>query len=136
MDKELIVVKGKVIEQQRSYRADSGKNIGYEAGAKMVKRHHDQNPDDFLAQFIGKDLLGDILNQPGCIGLRMFYGLNELGLRTLVLVGVDEQGKSITSISQIDIIGHISKKPAIIAGTDKACPPVCPDSGSTFSWWS
>ena len=45
-DTELYVVKGKVYEQKKGYSAKVGEDIGYEKGAKMIKTHFDQNPDE------------------------------------------------------------------------------------------
>src|SRR5215218_6249419 len=98
---ELYVVKGKVYEQKKGYSAQVGDDIGYEKGAKMVKNNLDQNPDDVLAHFIGRDILEAILAQPGATGIRMFYALNELGLRQLVLVAADETGKNILNYSTV-----------------------------------
>lgn len=132
MDKELIVVKGKVIEQQRSYTPQVGKDIGYEAGAKMIKNYRDQEPDDVVAHFFGRDIIENILATPGCIGIRMFHGLNELGIRQIILVAADKDGKNILEYKTGD-----EKKKAIVADASKPCPPYCgeeTDSGS-LSWW-
>lgn len=124
MDKELIVVKGKVIEQQRSYTPDIGKDIGYEAGAKMIKRHFDQNPDDVIAHFMGRNVIEQILAQPGCIGIRTFHGLNEIGIRQIVIVGVDKTGSNILNITETRH-GKAYAKPGIVMAQGKPCPPYC-----------
>jgi hypothetical protein len=137
MDKELIVVKGKVIEQQKSYSPDSGKDIGYEAGAKMVKRHFDENPDDVIAHFMGRNLIEKILAQPGCVGIRAFHGLNEMGIRKIIFVGVDKTGSNILELNSTYKQGTLSKNRGIVAEGLKACPPYCEgssDSGDTVSW--
>jgi hypothetical protein len=128
MDKELIVVKGKVIEQQRSYTPEMGKEIGYEVGSKMIKRHYDENPDDMVAHFIGRNHIGRILAQPGCVGIRAFYALNELGISQLVLVGVNSQGNNLLMLDYIDKQGELAKKPGSIVITSKGCPPHCDGS--------
>ena len=140
MDKELIVVKGKVIEQQKSYTAEVGKDIGYEAGAKMIKKHFDENPNDVMAHFMGRNIIEALLAQPGCIGIRTFHGLNEVGIRQLVLVGVDKDGNNILEIDTVDENGKTSKKKGIVADAAKACPPYCGGSTTittttTSTWW-
>lgn len=133
MDKELIVVKGKVIEQTKGYHAGVGKDIGYEAGAKMVKRHFDENPDDVVAHFIGRNLIEAILAQPGCVGLRTFQGLNNMGIRQLVYVGVDKLGNNIINLNSS------TNSKGIIASDGGFCPPYCgtatETSESDSSWW-
>lgn len=130
MDKELIVVKGQVIEQPKAYTPEVGKNIGYEAGAKMIKNHYDQHPDDVVAHFMGRNIIENILSQPGCVGIRFFHGLNELGIRQLVLVGVDKDGKNILEYK----IGD-EKHKGIVADMAKACPPYCGSAEDDIAWW-
>lgn len=132
MDTELFVVKGKVYEQKKGYSAQVGENIGYEKGAKMAKANYDQNPDDAIAHFIGRDIVEGILAQPGVVGIRMFHAQNELGLRQLVLVGTDAKGSNILEYSTIGDDGQIEKSKGIVAGGVRSCPPYCggADDGS------
>ncbi len=135
MNKELIVVKGKVIEQEKGFTAESGKLINYEAGAKQAKRHYDENPDDVVAHFVGKNRIEQILAQPGCIGIRSFHGLNELGIRTLILVGVDKDGKSILNVEETGPQGTLTKE-AVIVNSNYMCPPKCPSIETSSGWMS
>jgi hypothetical protein len=131
MDKELIVVKGKVIEQQRSYTPDIGKDIGYEAGAKMIKRHFDANPDDVIAHFLGRNAIEKILAQPGCVGIRAFHALNEMGITQLILVGVNKYGKNILEFDVLDD-GKVTTKVGAIVTNFTKCPPYCGDADGTM----
>lgn len=140
MEKELIVVKGKVIEQEKGYHANVGKDIGFEAGAKMIKRHFDENPDDVIAHFMGKNIIEEILAQPGCVGVRFFYGLNETGIRQLVLAGVDKDGNNILEFDVVGEDGKIFKRRGIVADMAKSCPPYCggtttTTTTTTSNWW-
>jgi hypothetical protein len=136
MDKELIVVKGKVIEQSRGFHPNVGKDIGYETGVKMIKRHYDENPDDVMAHFMGRNIIEKILAQPGCIGIRTFHGVKEIGVRTLIFLGVDANGKNIIDFQTVDSSGKTSKNLGIIASGPRDCPPYCDGSGgSASSWW-
>lgn len=139
MAKELIVVKGRVIEQNRSFAPEVGEDIGYELGTKMVKRWHDQNPDDVLASFTGRNIIESILAQPGCTGIRMFNAINELGVKQLVLVGADKDGNNILSYTTIGENGEIIKKKGIVADRSTICPPSCGSAGdvqtSSSSWF-
>jgi hypothetical protein len=141
MEKELIVVKGKVIEQEKGYHAGVGKHIGYEAGAKMIKRHFDENPDDVMAHFIGRDIIDKILAQPGCIGIRTFNGLNEIGIKQVILVGVDKNGNNILEVDIINHNGQVFKNQGVIVSSGRICPPYCggtteiPTTTTTTSNW-
>lgn len=125
MDKELYVVKGKVYEQKKGYTAKVGEDIGYEKAAKMVKNNFDQNPDDVIAHFIGRDIIEGILSQPGVVGIRMFHAQNEMGLRQMVLVGTDATGANILNYSTVADNGEVIKNKGIVAGGLRNCPPYC-----------
>ncbi len=135
---ELIVVKGKVIEQKKGYSAEVGEDIGFEKGAKMIKNYYDQNQDDVLAHFMGRNMIDAILAQPGAIGIRMFHAINEIGLKQMVLVGVDEKGANITGYTTIGENGELIKNKGIVADKMRNCPPYCspqdPDNAE-ISWF-
>ncbi|MDB5190667.1 MAG: hypothetical protein JWQ96_230 [Segetibacter sp.] len=128
---ELYVVKGKVYEQKKGYSAEIGEDIGYEKGAKMIKAYYDQNQDDVLAHFMGRNMIEAILAQPGVIGIRSFYALNELGLKQLVMVGVDSNGNNILSYTTVGDNGELIKKKGIVADRHRTCPPYCGDGDTS-----
>ncbi len=128
---ELIVVKGKVIEQPKGYSAEVGENIGYEKGAKMIKTYYDQNQDDVLAHFMGRNIIEEMLAQPGAIGIRMFHAVNEIGLKQMVLVAADANGQNILNYTTIGENGEIIRKKGIVADKMRNCPPYCGDGGGT-----
>lgn len=125
MAKELIVVKGRVIEQNRSFTPNVGEDIGYELGAKMIKRWHTENPDDVLASFTGRNIIESLLAQPGCTGIRMFNAINDLGVKQLVLVAADKDGNNILSYTTIGDNGEMIKQKGIVADRNTICPPSC-----------
>ena len=134
MTKELIVVKGRVIEQNRSFAPTVGEDIGFELGAKMIKRWHVENSDDVLASFTGREIIEKILAQPGCTGLRMFYAINDLGIKQLVIVGADINGKNILNFTSIGDDGQLIKQKGIVADRSTICPPSCDTSDVDFGW--
>jgi hypothetical protein len=134
MAKELIVVKGRVIEQNRSFEPTVGEDIGFELGAKMIKRWHDQNPDDVLATFTGRNILESLLAQPGCTGIRMFNAINDLGIKQLVLVGVRKDGSNIITYTTTGDNGEIIKNKGIVADRNSACPPSCGNIDDSSDW--
>lgn len=125
LDTELYVVKGKVYEQKKGYSPKTGEDIGYEKAAKLVKNFYDQNPDDAIAHFMGREMIEKILAQPGVAGIRMFNGTNEMGLTQPILVGVNEQGENIVEFSTIGDDGEIAKNKGIVASGVRTCPPYC-----------
>jgi hypothetical protein len=106
--------KEQLIEEKASISVSTGEHIGYELGAKMIKDHFDkfQMPG---AQFVGRNILEQILSQPGCIGIKIYNALNEKGERTYVLTGADSNGKDILTITAVSPEGILEKSEGIVA---------------------
>lgn len=75
-------------------------------------------PSTVFGEYFGKTIFMSILNQSGCVGIRIYYGKKDDGTPVLVLVGVDANGHDLTA----GLLGEI--------GTP--CPPYC-DSTHTLS---
>ena len=104
-----------------------GEEISHELGAKMVKDYQDSHPNESKSYLIGRDILKQILNQPGCAAIRFYYAHDELGEKVMVYVGVGASGENIVEQTEVGINGKISTAPAIVA-----------DRGNrdTFNWTS
>ena len=91
---------------------------------KWIQRHQDQS--EIKAHFFGKDILTKILNQPGCMGIRFYYAIDDKGQKTLVLVGTDEKGQSLWS-SPTGASKAKLKMSSPAGGGDGSfpCPPYC-----------
>jgi hypothetical protein len=48
-------------------------------------------------EYFGKNALNSLLNQTGCVGARMYYGLKADQTQCLVIVGVDSNGNDMTT---------------------------------------
>lgn len=106
-----------------------GEEISHELGAKMVKDFQDNYPKESIANYIGRNIIENILAQPDCMGIRFYYALNEMGKKTLVYVGIDSEENIITECVGINTSGQLVKEKAIVA--DRAGDS---DSGS-WNWW-
>lgn len=95
--------------------ADVGEDIGREEGYKMVSAYREANPEAVPGHFIGRDILEQILNQPGCVGISFRKGLNEAGEEHLVYTGVGADGKDILTYSVVTPVGDIEFQNAIVA---------------------
>lgn len=87
--------------------------MSLEDAAKLTKNYRDSvSAGTMLGGFFGKTALLGILNQTGCVGMRIYNAQLEDGTPTYVLVGVDSAGedKEDGGIAEIVII----------------CPPICP----------
>ena len=47
--------------------------------------------DAVIAQYFGKDIVDKALAQPGCVGVRMYYGKHTNGKPGVIFVGVDKK---------------------------------------------
>ncbi len=82
-----------------------------------------KEPDKVVrAHFYGCDHIQALLDQDGCKGIRIYYGIDDNGDRQLILFGADANMKNIKS-------EHIGKGNGGGGGIDhgEPCPPFCDD---------
>jgi hypothetical protein len=92
-----------------------GEEIGLELGTQMVKSYQQANPSDVHSYLIGRNIIEQILAQPGCVGIQFYNAYNEIGEKTLVYVGVDEFGKSILEYKVVNSAGQLNLEKGIVA---------------------
>ncbi len=102
------------IHEEKLLTEQAGEHIGYDLGLKMVKDHYDAFGEG-NAQFVGKNILEQILAQPDCIGINIYKALNEKGEKTYVLVGLDKANQPILDITAINSNGQLQKSEGIVA---------------------
>lgn len=66
-----------------------GKFINITEAGDMTAAWRNGNNGNIKAIFFGKDKLQQLLDQPGTVGIRMYFGKNEEGENSLVLVSAD-----------------------------------------------
>jgi len=69
---------------------------------------------DTIAHFFGKDAINSILAQSGCVGIRIYYALDQNGAKHLILVGADS--------SENDLYN------GVLAEMSQPCPNHCSSS--------
>ena len=106
--------------------ANIGEEISHELAADFVNSFGQAHPTEMKWFAMGKNILQQILAQPGCEGIRFYNGINEKGQKTLVYVGIDAEGKDIINRVVVEETGMISTVPAIIADRN---------SGSSWLDW-
>jgi hypothetical protein len=94
--------------------AQVGENIGLEEGIKLVNNFREANPDATPGYYIGRNILDQILNQPGCVGINFRKCLSE-NEEHLVYTGVDADGKDLLEYSVVTTTGDIVKYDGIVA---------------------
>jgi len=88
--------------------------ISLEQGFALIERHRKQHPGSIQSFTFDRSIFADILAQPGCVGVRMYYAQEADGAPTLVLAGINAQGKD------LNILGDDAVR----------CPSTCPDPPS------
>lgn len=94
--------------------ANVGEHIGYELGAKMIKDYYDKY-NEGGAHFVGRNIIEKILQQPDCIGIKIFKALNEEGNKTYVMTGVNSEGQPILEITAVNPNGEMKIEEGIVA---------------------
>ncbi len=87
--------------------------MSLEDAAKLTKNYRDSvSTGTMLGGMFGKTALLGILNQTGCVGMRIYNALLSDGKPTYVLVGVDSAGEDMEDGPIAEIVF--------------VCPPYCP----------
>ena len=95
--------------------AQVGENIGIDEGIKLVNNFRDANPDATPGFYIGRNIINQILNQPGCVGINFRKCLSETNEEHLVYTGVDNDGKDLLEYSVVTTTGDIVTYDGIVA---------------------
>lgn len=95
--------------------SEVGEDIGLNEGASMIKAYRDANPTDTASHIIGREILEQILAQPGCAGINVASAAKANGERTLVITGVDAEGAAILSFPVVNANGQLDQKDGIVA---------------------
>lgn|SRR5574343_611029 len=95
-----------------SFNGNEGTFITLEEATQWTANFRNSgNYDGIKAQFYGKNKLLEILNQPGCVGIRIYRALDERNNPVLVLVGANSAENDLFT-------GNILEKGC-------SCPPFC-----------
>ena len=95
--------------------AEVGENIGLTEGRELVNAFRAANPEATKGYYIGRNILEQILAQPGCVGINFRKCLTNMNEEHLVYTGVNAEGKDILEFSVVTNSGDIVKQDAIVA---------------------
>lgn len=95
--------------------AQVGEDIGLAEGTKLVQNFREANPNAIPGYYIGRDIIDQILSQPGCVGISFRKCLSENNEEHLVYTGVDAEGKDLLHYSVVTTAGDIEKYDGIVA---------------------
>lgn len=113
-----------------------GEEIGYELGKQMVNDYQTANPTDVTFYEIGRNILDQVLAQPGCAGIRFYNAYNEMGQKTLVYVGLNKDGKPILEYTVINNEGVLESNKGIVADRIKTGDgqPIRTSDSEDWNW--
>ncbi len=71
--------------------------ITLEEAARLTANYREtlNSPTEAIAEYFGMEALNAMLSQDGCVGIRIYYGLDSTGEKKLVLVGVNAEGNDL-----------------------------------------
>lgn len=72
-----------------AFNGTEGGLISLSQASEMTADYRNSNPGGLKGHFFGKDILLELLDQPSCKGIRIYYAENSKGRQELVLVGAD-----------------------------------------------
>jgi len=86
------------------------------------RKENEGNPKVLYSETFDKDLIQELLNEPGCAGIRIFNSIDDEGQLQFILVGVDKKGKNILPAND-----ESTTDPELIVEWGQRCPPICND---------
>jgi hypothetical protein len=92
-----------------------GEEITHELAHEFIAAYEKAYPGEKRGYHLGRNIIDRILAQPGCVGMRFYYGLNEDGQKTLVYVGVDADGNDLVKRAVITSNGDLTLADGIMA---------------------
>ena len=97
----------------KKYTGAEGAAIDLKDAARWTARYRNgiTNPETARAHMFGNNIIDQLLDQPGCVGMRMYYALNDEGVKQLILVGVDAEGNDMED--------------GVVVDGSRICPPDC-----------
>ena len=93
---------------------NTGGPISLPQAIQWTTNFRSTNSGAVKAHFFGEVIINQILNQPGCIGLRLYNAIDANNQPQILLVGVDANGDDMTN----DTIADLSLP----------CPNHCPSN--------
>ncbi len=91
---------------QKDYAA-VGEEISHEMADNFTNAFKQAHANENPGYHLGRNIIEKILAQPGCVGLRFYYGFNEEGQKTLVYTGMDASGHPLVKLTKVNEKGIV-----------------------------
>ncbi len=97
-----------------AFTGNEAEEFPLDIAAEWTRNYRDTiQPGDAISHFFGKEIIQRILDQEGCMGIRIYYALDENGKKQLITVGANSKEDDLYE--------------GIIAERSFICPPYCPN---------
>lgn len=83
-----------------------------------------ENANETQAHYFGNEIIQQVLGQVNCVGVRIYYALDDDGEKKLLIVGVDSKGENILST-----VGGRTSDGGGVVDFSYPCPTYCPSNG-------
>lgn len=83
------------------FTGDEGSYISLDQARTWIANFRLDNPGAVSAFYLGKNKISEIINQQGCVGIRIYNAVNGNQQYQLVVVGVDKDGREILDSGKI-----------------------------------
>jgi hypothetical protein len=93
------------------FTGDEAGQIPLDLAARWTRNFREKHPDETKAHFFGRNIVQKILDQEGCMGIRLFYALDDDSQKQLIMVGADADTNN-----QVD---------GVVAEFSSPCPDQC-----------
>lgn len=101
-----------------SFNGTEGGTISLQQGGEWTQNWRETHSGASKSVFFGRETLEDLLGQTGCMGIRVYFAINNNDKVTAVLVGADADGDDLVeSVVDLGVL----------------CPPMCPPKPSVLN---
>jgi hypothetical protein len=100
-----------------SFTGSEDHSIDLTTASSWTANYRGADSSGVKAHFFGKNAIQQILNQSGCVGIRIYYALDDNGDKQLILVGADSSENDLYN-------GYLAERSIV-------CPTHCGSSTST-----
>ena|SRR5215213_8618288 len=92
---------------------------------KILKEEYGDKNTIPLSETFDRDAFDYILSQQGCVGIRIYFGMNAEERVNLIIVGVNDKNEDIVTVQTGDVMMKTSDTDPI-AENGEPCPTSCP----------
>ena len=79
-----------------------------------------------VCETFGREAFDTVLAKPGCMGLRIYFAMDEINMVKLVIVGVNENNEDMITVTENDTMMRTTGDGGEIIEDGTRCPDFCP----------